>query len=91
MTESNNTPNSTASQAREIRSLARTLKVRASDLEFMNKIDGDDIRKLREEMHGTLSSRHHAFKQSLLYAREQLPLFSRFRVNKLFQRGGDSK
>lgn len=87
MTDSENPKGNAANQASEIRSLARTLKVRANDLEFMHQIDNADIQALRLEMRSALASRHNAFKQSLLHAREQLPLFSRLRVNKLFQRG----
>ncbi len=93
MTDSENPTGKAATQSSEIRFLARTLKVRATDLEFMHKIDSADIEALRLEMRGALASRHNAFKQSLLHAREQLPLFSRLRVNKLFQRdnnGGKS-
>ena len=71
-------------QAREIRRLERTLKVRSGDLDFMQQLDGQAIADLRSEMRSALASRHHAFKQSLLYARDHLPFFSRRRVKKQF-------
>ena len=68
-----------------IRSLAFTLRVKPAELDFLQRLEAEQVTALHREVDTALASRHHAFKQSLRHAGDRLPRMLRRPVRKLFR------